>query len=233
MPSVENYKVNVENKETHLFKKLNNFIQDGGSTEPLNIPLTASKVDILQMIIKYSLLESLSHSAVTKLFTLVNSIFGRDIFPKSRFLVDAMLHSSHKVTYHALCTKCGAYLGTFDEKVLFVSCSKCELEVNVRDPSYYDFFITLSPSYQIHNLIRDHVDYFNKVLNGSIRVPGKLVDFFDGQEYRRLVQQLKEDGVNEYCTVTFNTDRAPVFESSKFSIWPIQLILNEIPPMKD
>ena len=32
-----------------------------------------------------------------------------------------------------------------------------------------------------------------------------------------------------FVTATFNTDGSPVFKSSKFSIWPIQLVINEMP----
>ncbi|KAH8030493.1 hypothetical protein HPB51_007513 [Rhipicephalus microplus] len=31
-------------------------------------------------------------------------------------------------------------------------------------------------------------------------------------------------------TITFNTDGSPVFKSSTSSIWPIQFLINEVPP---
>ena len=52
---------------------------------------------------------------------------------------------------------------------------------------------------------------------------------FEGKEYRRIVGELKEGGIQDYATLTFNTDGAPVFKSSFQSIWPMQFIVNETP----
>ena len=47
--------------------------------------------------------------------------------------------------------------------------------------------------------------------------------------YRNFIKRLPNSDRHNCVSVTFNTDGAPVFKSSSFSIWPIYLCINEIP----
>lgn len=57
---------------------------------------------------------------------------------------------------------------------------------------------------------------------------GRVKDITSGS----LCSGLHEEGVMTWTDLsfTFNTDGSPVYKSSKSSIWPIQFILNELPP---
>ena len=54
-------------------------------------------------------------------------------------------------------------------------------------------------------------------------------DIYDGRIYKKFVSSLPAEDRQSYVTLTFNADGASVFKSSTYSIWPIQLTLNEIP----
>ncbi|KAK3098757.1 hypothetical protein FSP39_022815, partial [Pinctada imbricata] len=54
-------------------------------------------------------------------------------------------------------------------------------------------------------------------------------DVIDGSLYRTLVQNNGPLSNPDNISFTFNTDGAPVFKSSKTSIWPIYLMINELP----
>lgn len=41
---------------------------------------------------------------------------------------------------------------------------------------------------------------------------------------------LRQKLAKEDLTLTINSDGSPAFKSSKYSIWPVQLTLNELPP---
>lgn len=220
----------VDDEPDAVFKRLSDFLIAEGATEPFQIPVKASRVDMTLMVVKYALIESLSHSSVTRLFTLLNHILLDPIFPDSRYLVDAMFNPLNGVVYHALCPDCGRNIGTFDKQQRFVLCQSCNLSVNVRDPLYYDFFVTLDPSHAIRNLIKEHVDFYDNVVHTRVHEEGVFEDVYDGLEYRKLVENIKASGVQDYCTTIFNTDGAPVFKNSEFAIWPVQLTINEIPP---
>ncbi|KAH9372629.1 hypothetical protein HPB48_018474 [Haemaphysalis longicornis] len=45
-----------------------------------------------------------------------------------------------------------------------------------------------------------------------------------------MYQALRQKLAKEDLTVTINSDGNPAFQSSKYSIWPVQLTLNELPP---
>lgn len=53
-----------------------------------------------------------------------------------------------------------------------------------------------------------------------------IKDICDGSLY----QTLKSNSAEDFLTLRFNCDGVPVFQSSKFSIWPLLCCVNEIPP---
>ena len=56
-------------------------------------------------------------------------------------------------------------------------------------------------------------------------------DIFDGQEYKKLVYSGFLSQANRAnVSFTLNTDGVDVYRSSKYSIWPIWLQINELPP---
>lgn len=56
-------------------------------------------------------------------------------------------------------------------------------------------------------------------------------DIYDGAEYKRhgdLMSRANPANVSLMC----NSDGVEVFKSSKFSIWPLWVVINELPPME-
>lgn len=47
--------------------------------------------------------------------------------------------------------------------------------------------------------------------------------------YKRFIRSLPAHDRMSSLTATFNSDGSPVFKSSKVSVWPIQMIINELP----
>lgn len=76
-------------------------------------------------------------------------------------------------------------------------------------------------------MIETHSEYYEKVIsefgNGVYR------DIYDGRMYKICVLSLPPEERQSYATMNFNTDGAPVFKSSSYSMWPIQLTINELP----
>ena len=61
-----------------------------------------------------------------------------------------------------------------------------------------------------------------------------ICDIFDGHECHKHVQSgflsVKQNKAN--VSLTFNTDGVEVYKSSKYSLWPIWLQINELPPIQ-
>ena len=58
-------------------------------------------------------------------------------------------------------------------------------------------------------------------------------DIFDAREYRKHVQSgfLSEQN-KANVSLTLNTDGVEIYKSSKYSLWPIWLQINELPPIQ-
>lgn len=56
-----------------------------------------------------------------------------------------------------------------------------------------------------------------------------MIDIVCGNQYINFFKELPDEDKSLYATLIFNSDGSPAFESSTFSIVPIQLCINEIP----
>ncbi|KYN18244.1 hypothetical protein ALC57_09446 [Trachymyrmex cornetzi] len=65
------------------------------------------------------------------------------------------------------------------------------------------------------------------IRNNKNSESSSICDIYDGELYKKLCN-IK---CTQFKTLTFNfnTDHAALFHSSKLSIWPVQLIINEFP----
>lgn len=61
------------------------------------------------------------------------------------------------------------------------------------------------------------------------KVPSNIEDIYDGKLYRELVNKAGILNSGNNISFLFNTDGVPVFKSSKVSIWPLFLVINELP----
>lgn len=57
----------------------------------------------------------------------------------------------------------------------------------------------------------------------------KYCDVYDGHLYKSYYEKEGPLSKQENVSFTFNTDGAPVFKSSKISVWPLFLVINELP----
>lgn len=210
------------------FEKLHKFLANEDIFQRIDVDVKISIGELLLLLVKFALIHSLGLSAVSNLFMLINCIFARPILPDSRYLIDKLFNPLNTVTFHALCPECGIDIGIFKRKDLQKHCSLCNLNVNVKDPEYKDFFVTLNPTSRIKELLEANIEYYNDVMNVQ-QADEFLRDVYDGKNYRHFKKNLDPNDRNSFVSVTFNTDGAPLFESSAYSIWPIYIMLNELP----
>ena len=57
--------------------------------------------------------------------------------------------------------------------------------------------------------------------------PDCVSDVYDGTEYKKHVAFLQQPG---NVSLLLNTDGVKMFNSSSVSLWPIWLVINELPP---
>ena len=57
----------------------------------------------------------------------------------------------------------------------------------------------------------------------------KIRDIIDGKYYGKLCEEGKFLSNSSNISLIFNTDGAPLYSSSKVSLWPVFLAVNELP----
>lgn len=216
-------------KEKSKPKNLQEFMESEEFTRTIRTAVDISVGEIFLMILKFSILNSLSVTGMTNLFKLINSIFVQPILPESRYITDELLNSKGGINFYAVCHNCSSYIGKFGELQSVNSCDVCHIDLDLTNPSNTSFFVIIDPSKQLSDLLKVHGKYYNEIVNERQHEIDHIKDIYDGNVYREFVNSLSEEDQHNYATAIFNTDGAPKFKCSQYSIWPIYLMVNELP----
>ncbi|KAL1471876.1 hypothetical protein MTO96_039657 [Rhipicephalus appendiculatus] len=214
------------------------------SEEPVQSGSEQSAQDLLLMVLNFALEFGLSWKAVEALQRLIVHILDRHDVPTSKYMFKKQVGASIRdARFHFYCAPCmnslGETSGDLQQRNNFqASCSTCHKSYSGRTLVLDgNFFITLPIVQQLSSLLCDQgvTNALVKKLQSikdQDRARDRLADvsevgdITDGSMYQELRQELEAGDL----TITFNADGSPVFKSSKFSILPIQISLNELPP---
>lgn len=210
-------------------ENLRDLMEKPGFFDIVATPLTKSPGEIFLMTLKFSISNMLTQTAVSNLLRLINNLFIEPIFPDSRYFIDKLFNPKSNVEFHAVCPTCSEYVGKVEDVDSAIECQVCHNNVDLSNPSCLHFFVMINPSTSIAELIEEFQDYYDYVMQERRHEKKHLKDIYDGKCYRTLVSSLPDGVKQKYATVTFNTDGIPAFECSQNSIWPIQLMINELP----
>lgn len=215
--------------EDESSSKLTDLKNQKGFLESISTTIEKSPAQLLLMALKYSLRHKLSFTAMTGLFQFVNQICEKTIVPETRYMIDNLCNTSETVIFHSVCPECENYLGTFNNNVKSITCSNCKVDVDVSSLSKPSFFAFIDPSDAIRDCLQKHEDYYNFVMRERCHERNHIKDIYDGKAYRKFVDKLSLQDRYSYVSTILNTDGAPVFKSSNYSIWPLYIMPNEIP----
>ena len=90
--------------------------------------------------------------------------------------------------------------------------------------SYTPYKVSIGCLLSLHS----DIDFWNALQKRSHcnHCEDVLQDIYDGREYQRYSQFLSN---NANVSLTLNTDGVAIFRSSKSSVWPVWLVINELP----
>ncbi|KAL7304705.1 hypothetical protein TKK_0002946 [Trichogramma kaykai] len=221
---------NFSFERTQSFVKLHDILNDENYNSPIDLPITASKIEILLSILKIWSKYNLPNEALEAMCRMINSFVDSKILPASRYKIDKLLSSEDGMEFHAVCAICKSYIRKFQRNEKTVICPSCNKSVNVRGNGC-NFFVTFDVQTPIRRLIEDHGEYFyNTIHPRNENFEYQNADIYHGFLYKKFVNSLPYEEQNSYATCTFNSDGSSVFKSSTFSLWLIQISVNEIPP---
>ncbi|XP_063971106.1 uncharacterized protein LOC129260048 [Lytechinus pictus] len=209
-------------------------IFDEGLNSPLFHGSGTSKAEALLIILSFAMKNCLSATALRNLLELLNTIIGSCIFkPTKSILQQLFCNNAIQLSFHFYCLICSSYVRSFasvsDENV---ACPNCDQQCIVSDLSQGNFFVTANLSSQIKQLferkdISPHLFYRDR---RTKQTEGNIEDIFDGTMYKKMMEEGEPLSNRNNFSYTFNSDGLPAFKSSKYSIWPIYIMVNELPP---
>lgn len=156
------------------------------------------------------------------------------MLPRSKYLFNKVFHNnSDIVEFHFYCKTCKAYIGTQEDihNKNIAQCAICSSTIEISFLNSASFFINKPVAPQIQTLL-ETLQIQNSVSYRHQRPQNDFVisDIYDGEMYKKLSRPggILSDPNN--FSFNFNSDGSPVYKSSKFSIWPIHMHLNGLPP---
>ncbi|KAH9383003.1 hypothetical protein HPB48_023638 [Haemaphysalis longicornis] len=191
---------------------------------------TTTRLQAMLLILTFVVAASLNWTQVDSLLKLLNTLMGKQVFPPSKYGFRKLwdLQRSKTVEVHPYCSTC---------HFLTTSCGKnqrCDICGKTKTLAWLlkqgSFFLTMDVKHKLLCLLNRTKELVGKKLKELAASPwgGFYADVTDGLVYRKARTEQKMRWSD--LTVTINSDGSPVFKSSKHSLWPIQVSLNELPP---
>ncbi|KAL7291599.1 hypothetical protein TKK_0014639 [Trichogramma kaykai] len=227
--NVDNHEQYYLHEEESPFTYLHNLLKEDEFNETIDANIIVSKSELLLGILKFSEKYVLPNSAVADLCKLFNTSLSKKVLPETRYRLDKILYPEKRIERHGVCSKCKMYIGKYYSQDRSIKCNNCEQIINVRDTSYHDFFVVTDFRLQLEHLLNSNYEYYMQVMNTN-DFGNDLKDIYNGRLYSNFRNNIPETHKKSYVSLTFNSDGSPVFKSSKFSVWPIHVVPNEIPP---
>lgn len=197
---------------------------------------TMTKVSAVAMLMSFVSTHNLSWSALDDLVKLVNGCLGTtNAIPGSKYLFRKLwaprTAQLSKRYYYCATVDCAGLLERERDNAFI--CTKCRAICTSDQTLRSDnFFTLLDMKEQVNHAIRSNTKGLAENLERieKMRTLGSTAvrDTTSGTVYTNLRKNgtLKPGDL----TLTVSTDGSPVFKSSQSSIWPIQFVVNEIPP---
>lgn len=179
-------------------------------------------------IMSFAVAHGLTWSALGDLAKLVNFLFGTDVLPKSKYLFRQLWSKETQdiVQQHYVCEKCESEM---EAQGLSAHCPMCQHTDRIQTLKDRGlFFVILNMEKQLSFLLEKTKADLHENLNKLQQPDEQITDVTSAECYKRLrkARNLSKDDL----TLLINTDGSPVWKSSKTSIWPLQFIVNELPP---
>lgn len=204
-----------------------------------NTSTDLSVEDIFALTVKFALDFALPWNGIEALHKLIVHILDRHDIPTSKYLfkkhVGVGVENAH---FHFYCGQCMNLVaetsGDLAERNrVQATCSVCAKSLTGRQMmSDGNFFITLPVQQQLSSLLTDKSvanalrDGLSSVAQRDSSAADHVTDITDGALYKEFRSNLKS---RDAITLTLSSDGSPVFKCSKYSMWPVQLSLNELP----
>lgn len=206
---------------------------------PLYPGASNTVAETVLLVMNYVLKNGITWVGMEELFSVFNVALGCQMLPETKFLINKLFGGMNDgFTFHLYCVDCQSYLGKHLRKVHAgetMECDVCRKSINVQKQiKLGNYFVTLPIAKQLKMMLRDNslcevlATRLLEINRSSIEEVTVMKDITDGLLYREMRTRLQ--CTPDDLTITFSTDGGARFKSSNTSIWPIQFVVNELPP---
>lgn len=145
--------------------------------------------------------------------------------PETKYMVRQTIELALEFEVHYMCKKCEVYTGLpyKQAKISQIDCKQCHTAFDKKSD---EFFIYIPIEQQLRLSIKKNFDSIMK-FKYSDRDENFVSDVRDGSIHKSIDSKFP-DSFN--LSLLLNTDGAQVFDSTKKSLWPLQLIQNFLHP---
>ncbi|XP_037504319.2 uncharacterized protein LOC119379180 [Rhipicephalus sanguineus] len=196
--------------------------------------------DLLALAVNFAIQYALPWKGVEALQRLLAYVLRRSDVPVTKFLFRKNAGISiDAAKFHFYCINCKSLVSETSGRLAERNntrgnCSVCSKSYSgkemLRDGHFY---VSLPLRQQLASILSTQEvavalrDRLNEIDDCSSRSEGdEMGDITDGKGYLAMRQKLKKNDLS----LTFNSDGSPLFKSSKYAIWPVQVIINELAP---
>ncbi|XP_065211406.1 uncharacterized protein LOC135839339 [Planococcus citri] len=220
---LENNKMN-DNIDQNIEDELANDQMDDDNEsniikESVDEDLNVSEGELL--IMAFALRHQLSDCAIEDLLRLIDIFSPKRVIPISSYLfLKKFKFKSMEIQRTFFCRDCEVPLTPTDLKQKKIICNDCGTEydkTNLLSKNLFFYYIPVSSA--LERFINSD-DYLTMVNREGFN------DVNNGSYYRNLTA---EPPVRTDVTLQFSTDGVSTFRSSNYSLWPIQLLINNLP----
>ena len=199
--------------------------------EPLYKGANVTLGSVMVLLVLFVIRHNLTSEALENLLSIIAALLpASNILPSSvsRFK-KYFANLKHPFVFHHYCSFCFAYISQQGVK----QCTNSHRLKDLSAKGGTSYFIEIPIVDQLQTMFSRSGFYedLQHRFNRKKQAQENIEDIYDGRLYRTLVRRgILSSGNN--ISFIFNTDGVPVFKLSKVSIWPLYLIINELPHHK-
>lgn len=165
-------------------------------------------------------LSSIALSFVIKIISLALPVEQRGHLKSIKQLYDYFHSKDLNMKKHFYCDHCEFYIGSEQ-----MDCPVCEKHSNSDK-----YFVQIPLEEELQKVIKRNWKNLQHRFNRKESNTGHISDVYDGALYK---QHFSDGGfLTERNNISLlgNTDGVSIFKSSAFSVWPVYVVINELPP---
>ena len=147
----ENENIAADNFQSH-FTNLHNLLEKEDYAEIIRASFVVNKKEILLAILTFVSHFSLPMDAAVYCCKMINSFFSFSVIPDTLYFIDKLFYPKEGTEYHAVCPECKSYVNRFTKKQRYIVCSICKVNIDLKSPSFRDYFAVMDVRMEIKKL---------------------------------------------------------------------------------